>query len=147
MSDKIIDLLLVEDNPSDQELATYVLERNNLSHNFLILNNGADALDYIFCTGIYSDRPEDEFPRIILLDLKLPKIDGIKVLQRLKSDPRTKTIPVVVFTSSNQETDILKTYQLGVNSYIVKPIEFKQFSEWIFKIAEYWLNMNTTFTE
>lgn len=136
------DILLVEDNPNDAELALYALRKYNISRRVDVVRDGAEALEYVFATGSYADRKVDETPRVIFLDLKLPKINGLEVLHRIKSDPRTQTVPIVILTSSREESDILKSYQLGVNSYIVKPIDFEQFTEAIRQLGIYWLFHN-----
>ena len=136
-----VDLLLVEDNPSDAELTMRALRKGNLANHITWLKDGAEALEFIFRTGAYAARP-DENPRLILLDLKLPKVDGIEVLKRLKADERTKVIPVVMVTSSAEGRDIVESYKLGVNSYVVKPVEFEQFSETMAKAGFYWMLVN-----
>lgn len=137
-----IDILLVEDNPSDAELTIKALRRNKIINALLHLQDGEDALDYIFATGKYSDRNIDDIPKIILLDLKMPKIDGLEVLKKIKSDQRTKIIPVVLLTSSNEDKDIIDSYKLGVNSYIVKPVEFENFVKAVSDVGLYWLLVN-----
>lgn len=137
-----IDILLVEDNPSDAELTIKALRRNKIINALLHLQDGEDALDYIFATGKYSDRNIDDIPKIILLDLKMPKIDGLEVLKKIKSDQRTKIIPVVLLTSSNEDKDIIDSYKLGVNSYIVKPVEFENFVKAVTDVGLYWLLVN-----
>ena len=136
-----VEILLVEDNETDAELTMRALRKNNLANNLVWLKNGAEALDYVFCTGEYSVRTNG-LPKLILLDLKLPKIDGIEVLGRLKSDARTKIIPVVMVTSSAEECDIVESYKLGVNSYLVKPVDFKQFIEVVSQAGMYWAVIN-----
>ncbi|MFZ6026143.1 MAG: response regulator [Chloroflexota bacterium] len=136
------DILLVEDNPNDAELALYALRKHNISKSVDVVRDGAEALEYVFATGSYANRQVSETPRVIFLDLKLPKINGLEVLHRIKSDPRTQTVPVVILTSSREESDILKSYQLGVNSYIVKPIDFEQFTEALRQLGVYWLFHN-----
>ena len=137
-----VEILLVEDNPSDLELAMHALKKYNLANNIEIKRDGAEALDFIFCQGKYAERDIEEIPKIILLDLKLPKIDGLEVLNKIKSNPQTRNIPVVVMTSSNQERDIVESYELGVNSYIVKPVDFEQFADAVRNIGFYWLLLN-----
>lgn len=136
-----VEILLVEDNPNDVELTLRAFRRLNLSNRIHVARDGAEALDYIFRTGPHADRSE-EAPRLILLDLKLPKVDGLEVLQRLKADPVTRPIPVVVLTSSSDERDLVESYQLGVNSYIVKPVDFDQFLDAARQIGYYWLLVN-----
>ena len=135
------DILLVEDNPNDIELAIRAFETHNLSNAIRVVRDGAEALDYLFCTGSYAERNPDP-PRVVLLDLKLPKVEGLEVLRRIKDDPRTKAIPVVALTSSHDDRDILECYNLGVNSYIVKPVDFAQFIEAARALGFYWLLLN-----
>ena len=137
-----IDVLLVEDNPSDAELTIKALRKNKIINALLHLQDGEDALDYIFATGKYADRNMGDIPKIILLDLKMPKIDGLEVLTKIKSDQRTKIIPVVLLTSSKEEKDIVNSYKLGVNSYIVKPVEFDTFVKAVSDLGLYWLLVN-----
>jgi len=137
-----VEILLVEDNPSDLELAMHALQKYNLANNIEIKRDGAEALDFIFCQGKYIERDIEKTPKIILLDLKLPKVDGLEVLNKIKSNPQTHNIPVVVMTSSNQERDIVESYELGVNSYIVKPVDFEQFADAVRNIGFYWLLLN-----
>ncbi len=137
MNHSPVEILLVEDNPNDVELALHALKKNNLTNRIEVVRDGEEALDFIFGNGIDSNRP-----KVILLDLKLPKVDGLEVLKRLKSDPQTRSIPVVMLTSSAEERDIVKSYQLGVNSYIVKPLDFEQFTEAVRHLGLYWLLMN-----
>ena len=138
-----VDILLVEDNPNDAELAMRALRKGKLANHITWVKDGAEALEFIFRSGAYADRP-DQNPKLILLDLKLPKVDGIEVLKRIKADERTRVIPVVMVTSSAEKRDIVESYKLGVNSYIVKPVEFEQFSETVAKTGFYWMLMNKT---
>src|SRR3989337_1127830 len=124
-----VEILLVEDNPNDAELELRSLKKHNLANKILWVKDGAEALDFLFHTGVYADRASNDIPKVVLLDLKLPKVDGLEVLRRVKSDERTKVIPIVVLTSSTEERDIIESYQLGVNSYIVKPIDFDKFMD------------------
>jgi two-component system response regulator len=142
MGEPIVEILLVEDNPNDLELALYALKRNNIANFIHVARDGAEALDFIFAQGEYAGRRIEDGPKLILLDLKLPKIDGLEVLKRVKSDPRTRIIPVVVLTSSTEERDIVESYQLGVNSYITKPVDFEQFTEVVRQLGFYWLLVN-----
>jgi two-component system, response regulator len=137
-----VEILLVEDNPNDAEMAMRALKKNNIANNVAHVADGAEALDFIFARGAYSGRKIENSPKVILLDLKLPKVDGLEVLKIVKSDPRTKIIPVIVLTSSNEESDIIESYQLGVNSYIVKPVDFDKFVEAIKGLGLYWLLLN-----
>ena len=142
MLDKIVEILLVEDNPNDVELTLHALEKNNFSNPVQVVRDGAEALDYIYGSGEYSGRDVDHQPRVILLGLKLPKIDGLEVLRRLKADPATAMIPVVVLTSSREDRDIIESYKLGVNSYITKPVDFEQFNAAVQTLGMYWLLLN-----
>lgn len=138
----IVDILLVEDNQDDEELTLLTLEENNIANQIKVVRDGAEALDYIFGKGKYQDRDIRERPRLILLDLKLPKVNGIEVLERIKNDDDVCTIPVVVLTSSREEPDVARCYKLGANSYIVKPVDFDQFKQAIQQIGLYWQNLN-----
>ena len=138
----IIEILLVEDSPEDMELTCRALKNANLGNHIQIARDGAEALDFIFCEGPHAGRRIEDTPKLILLDLKLPKVDGLEVLQRIKGDPRTKLIPVVVLTSSKEQTDVVKSYSLGVNSYIVKPVNFESFSAAVQELGIYWLLLN-----
>ncbi len=137
-----VEILLVEDSSTDEELTIRALKKHNLSNNIFVVRDGAEALDYIFGTGKYSGRDTNNHPKVILLDLKLPKVDGLEVLRKIKADKKTKHIPVVVLTSSSEESDLVKSYKLGANSYIVKPVDFKQFTESIRQLGMYWLLLN-----
>jgi CheY-like chemotaxis protein len=137
-----VDILLVEDNPRDGELALRALKKRNLANHVMWVKDGAEALDYIFDASADAQPAINHPPKVILLDLKLPKVDGLEVLRRLKGDERTKHIPVVVLTSSREEQDIVESYRLGVNSYIVKPVEFENFSEAVAQLGLYWLLLN-----
>jgi two-component system, response regulator len=142
MSESKIEILLVEDNPNDVKLALHAFSRHNLANQIHVARDGAEALDFIFCTGPHASRRIENAPKVILLDLKLPLVDGIEVLRRLKADPRTRVIPVVVLTSSREEPDIETCYKLGINSYIVKPVDFDQFVEVARNLGFYWLLLN-----
>lgn len=137
-----VEILLVEDNPNDAELTLRALKKNNLANKVHHVKDGAEALDYIFATGAYAGRNVQEIPKVILLDLKLPKVGGIQVLRQIKSDDRTKVIPVVVLSSSKEDSDIIEAYKLGVNSYIVKPVEFDKFVNSVSELGLYWILMN-----
>lgn len=140
MSEKII--LLVEDNPDDEELAILAFERSRIANEVAVVRDGEEALDWLFGEGVHADRDPKHLPQVILLDLKLPKIGGHEVLQRIRSDERTKRLPVVVLTSSREEEDVFKSYDLGVNSYIRKPVDFNQFIEALNHLQLYWLVLN-----
>lgn len=142
MTDGPVEILLVEDNPHDAELTLHAFRDNNLVNSVHVVRDGAEALDFVFSTGEYTDRNVQDVPKLILLDLKLPKVDGLEVLQRIKSDERTRTIPVTVLTSSREERDVVESYRLGVNSYIVKPVDFDQFSDAVQKVGLYWMLLN-----
>jgi two-component system, response regulator len=140
MNKKII--LLVEDNPDDELLAIRALEKNNIMNEVVVARDGTEALDYLFGAGAYAGRDMSVMPQVILLDLKLPKIDGLEVLRRLRNDERTKLLPVVVLTSSKEDRDLTESYSLGANSYIRKPVNFAQFTEAIRQLGLYWLVLN-----
>ncbi len=135
-------ILLVEDNPDDVELTLRALKKNNIKNEIVVAGDGVEALDYLFGTGKYSGRDLMMMPTIILLDLKLPKIDGLEVLRRLRANKLTKLLPVVILTSSSEEQDIINSYSLGVNSYVRKPIDFNQFAEAVSQLGLYWLLLN-----
>ncbi len=137
-----IEILLVEDNPSDAELTIRALKKNNLSNKITHLKDGAEAVDFIFAEGKYSSRDMGNIPKVILLDLKMPKLNGIEVLRKLKGDERTKRIPVVVLTSSKEDPDIRTCYELGTNSYIVKPVDFNAFVKVVSELGLYWILLN-----
>jgi two-component system, response regulator len=139
---KPAEILLVEDNLQDLELTQRALRKANLANHIHVERDGAEALDFLFCEGAHAARKIEDGPKIILLDLKLPKIDGLQVLKRIKSDPRTRTIPVVVLTSSKEQNDVVESYHLGVNSYIVKPVNFERFAEAVHQLGMYWLLLN-----
>ncbi len=139
---QVIEILLVEDNPDDVELTLRALKKHKLANKVLVAKDGAEALEYIFATGAYADRNIGEHPKVILLDLKLPKVGGLDVLRTIKSDARTKLIPVVVLTSSQEEQDVIESYRLGVNSYIVKPVDFIRFADCVSELGFYWLLVN-----
>jgi CheY-like chemotaxis protein len=138
----IVELLLVEDNPEDLKMTLRALKKANLANHIHIARDGAEALQFIFCEGEYSGRKIENAPKVILLDLKLPKVDGKEVLERIKSDSRTKMIPVVVLTSSKEQSDVVESYNLGVNSYIVKPVNFEGFAAAVQELGMYWLLHN-----
>ncbi|MGH8749378.1 MAG: response regulator [Burkholderiales bacterium] len=137
-----VEILLVEDTPADAEMTLRALRRNNLANRVHWVKDGAVALDFMFRTGDYAGRNQNQTPKLIMLDIKMPKVDGIEVLRRLKVDEATRQVPVVVMTSSNEERDVLESYRLGVNSYIVKPVQFEAFLETVAKIGLYWVLTN-----
>ncbi len=137
-----IEVLLVEDNPHDAEMTLGALRKHNLANRLHHVKDGAEALAFIFATGSYSSRKVECSPKVVLLDLKLPKVDGLEVLKKMKSDERTQMTPVVVLTSSNEERDVFDSYRLGVNSYIVKPVDFEKFAESMRQLGLYWLLVN-----
>jgi two-component system response regulator len=136
-----VEILLVEDSNADAEMTLRTLKKRGIANTVEWVRNGVEALDYLFCQGRFADRP-DGHPRLVLLDLKMPLLDGLQVLERMKSDPRTKTIPVVMMTSSREEGDLMASYQLGVNSYIVKPVDFDAFAEMVSEVGMYWMIAN-----
>jgi CheY-like chemotaxis protein len=137
-----IEILLVEDNPADLELTLRALKKNNIANKVQVAEDGEVALDFLFGQGQFAGRNTDNKPKVVLLDLKLPKVDGLEVLRTIKADPKTQAIPVVVLTTSKQESDIIESYRLGVNSYIVKPVDFEKFVESVKELGMYWLLMN-----
>ena len=141
MAEKIVEILLVEDNPNDEKLALHAFKKHNLANKIHVVRDGAEALEFIFCTGAYAGR-HFENPRLILLDKKLPLVDGMEVLRQIRADARTQMVPVVMLTSSAEERDIIESYKLGVNSYIVKPVDFEQFTEAARQLGYYWVLLN-----
>jgi two-component system response regulator len=138
-----VEILLVEDNPSDAELALHALKKCKVANHILLVRDGAEALDFLFRRGEYSARTDEDRPVLVLLDLKLPKVDGLQVLKQIKSDSRTRAIPVILLTSSKEESDMATGYQLGVNSYIQKPVNFGEFQEVVRQLGMYWLLVNS----
>ncbi len=137
-------LLLVEDNPDDEALTLRALRKYNLANEIVVARDGQEALDYLFGEGEYSGRDTSQLPQVILLDLKLPKVDGLQVLERLRAEPQTRRVPVVVLTSSNEEQDMIRSYDLGANSYVRKPVDFEHFLEAARQLGLYWLVLNET---
>lgn len=137
-----IEIILIEDNPHDAELVLRALKKHGLTNRLQLLQDGAEALEFIFATGAYAERDLQQCPKLILLDLKLPKVDGLEILRRLKGNARTRSVPVVVMTSSQEEKDIVESYSLGVNSYIVKPVDFDKFVQSVSDLGLYWLLLN-----
>src|SRR5712692_5437691 len=142
MKSSEVDILLVEDSQDDMDLTLHALRRETLANNIFAVRDGEQALDFLFCTGAFAHRSFDHPPKLVLLDLKLPKVDGMEVLKRIKGDPRTRTIPVVILTSSKEERDLVTGYGLGANSYIQKPVDFDQFRETVKQVGLYWLVTN-----
>ena len=142
MKNKVFEIILVEDNPNDAELTLRALKKNNIVNKIHIISDGAEALDYFFGNGIYKDRNMSISPKLVILDLKLPKVDGLEILRKVKADKRLKSIPVVILTSSKEESDVVRSYEYGANSYIVKPVDFKKFAESVGELGLYWLLLN-----
>jgi two-component system response regulator len=141
-TDSSVDILMVEDNANDEALTLHELAKYHLTNRIQVVRDGQEALEYIFCTGRYGTRDIKQQPHVILLDIKLPYVDGLEILKRIKQDQRTRTIPVVMLTSSREERDLIESYRLGVNSYIVKPVDFDQFKESARSLGMYWLLLN-----
>ncbi|MGH9698973.1 MAG: response regulator [Candidatus Acidiferrales bacterium] len=137
-----VEILLVEDNPADAELALHALQKSKMANQIRVLQDGAEALEFLFCRGAFANRRFDSPPRLVLLDLKLPKVDGLQVLREVKTDPRTRAIPIIILTSSKEDRDLVKSYTLGVNSYIQKPVNFNEFQEVVRQLGMYWLLVN-----
>lgn len=135
-------ILLVEDNPDDEALTLRALKKNKIANQIIVARDGAEALDYMFGTGSYAGRNLEELPEVILLDLKLPKVDGLEVLRRIRSNPKTRMVPVVILTSSKEDQDLIQAYSIGVNSYVRKPVDFNEFVEAIGQLGLYWLVLN-----
>jgi two-component system, response regulator len=139
-----VEILLVEDNHHEAELTIRSMKKNNLSNKLMHIDDGAEALDFIFSKGVYENKEHSNMPKLIILDLKLPKVSGLEILRQLKADENTKWIPVVVLTSSQEERDVVESYRLGVNSYIVKPVNFQSFSKAVTDLGLYWMILNHT---
>jgi two-component system, response regulator len=138
----IVEVLLVEDSPQDLELTLRAFKKANLTNRIEVARDGAEAIEFLFCEGAHAGRKIEDGPKLVLLDLKLPKVDGMEVLRRMKGDPRTRSIPVVVLTSSKEQKDVVESYHLGVNSYIVKPVNFERFVTAVQELGYYWLLLN-----
>ncbi len=139
---QVVEILLVEDNPDDAEMTIRALKKNHLANTIIHLKDGAEALEFIFAEGKYASRAVENMPKAILLDLKMPKVNGIEVLQKIKTDERTRTVPVIVLTSSKEDPDIKECYRLGVNSYVVKPVQFEKFIKAVTELGLYWMIIN-----
>jgi two-component system response regulator len=142
MSEAAVEILIVEDNPNDLELTLRALKRSNVANHVVSIDDGEEALDFLFARGRYGDRKTDDTPRVVFLDLKLPKVDGIEILRAMRSDPRTRMIPVVIITSSAEERDRAATYAIGANSFVVKPIDSEAFTKTMAEVGFYWLAIN-----
>ena len=137
-----IEILLVEDSPADAELTLHALRHNQIANRIHVVGDGEEALDFLFCRGEYSGRSFESPPKVVLLDLKLPRVDGLEVLRKVKGDPRTKSVPIVILTASREEKDLVNGYKLGVNAYIQKPVDFDQFRETVRRLGLHWLVIN-----
>ena len=135
-------ILIVEDNPDDEALTIRALKKNNIGNRVVVVRDGVEALEFLFCTGAYASRDPNDMPQITLLDLKLPKVDGLEVLKRIRADPRTQLLPVVILTSSNEEQDLIGSYEYGANSFMRKPVDFDQFADSVHQLGLYWLVLN-----
>lgn len=135
-------ILLIEDNARDEALTLRALKKNNIANEVVVVRDGVEALEFLFCTGKFADRDPNEHIQLVLLDLKLPKVDGLQVLQKIRADERTRRLPVVVFTSSTEDEDVIKSYDLGANSYVRKPVEFEEFLDATKRLGMYWLVLN-----
>jgi two-component system response regulator len=144
MSETTAEILLVEDSPDDVEFFVHTFNKAGLAARLHVLPDGAEALEFIFCTGRHARRNQANRPKVIIIDLKLPKVNGLEVLRRLKADPSTRTIPVVVLSSSQEDRDLIESYELGVNSYVVKPMDFDEFGKSVRMLGQYWLQFNHT---
>lgn len=144
MAEQDVEIVIVEDNPGDAELTILALKKINLDRRVLHLSDGAEALDYMFRQGVFEDRPVCPPPKVIFLDLKMPRVDGLEVLEQIKANEQTRSVPVVILTSSAEETDIQRAYALGANSFIVKPVDFEEFSHTVASLGTYWTEINKT---
>ncbi len=142
MNHREVKVVIVEDDPNDAELIARVLKKHNLAENLVLLKDGAEALDFLLAPGGHVPAAADAFPRVVFLDLKLPKVDGIEVLRQMKADARTRTLPIVILTSSTEQRDLKEAYELGANSFVAKPIQFEEFSQAVAQLAQYWLVLN-----
>lgn len=142
MTTENVEVLLIEDDPNDVELTLHTFKKHHLANRIHVVRDGAEAIDFLFCRGAYKNRDPKQAPKVILLDIKLPKVDGLEVLRRIRADKRMRLLPVVIMTSSREERDIIESYKLGINSYIVKPLEFGQFSEVVHQVGLYWMLLN-----
>ena len=137
-----VEILLVEDNPADVELTLHTLQKNKLANRIHVVRDGAEALEFLFCRDAYASRNPNHTPKVVLLDLKLPKVDGLEVLRQIRGDERTRLLPVVIMTSSREDRDVIESYKLGINSYIVKPVDFENFADAVRQLGMYWLLLN-----
>ena len=142
MTEDVVEILLVEDNPNDEELTLHAFRKYHLTNRMQVVRDGEEALDFIFCRGAFSERNIQNGPKVVLLDIKLPKVDGLEVLRQIKADERTRKIPVVLLTSSREEQDVLRTYDLGVNAYVVKPVVFSDFVNAVKVLGQFWAVIN-----
>jgi CheY-like chemotaxis protein len=140
--DSRVEILLVEDTPTDAELCIHSLKKHNLTNQLVWVKDGAEALDFLFARGAYGTRGQDDHPKVVLLDLRLPKVDGLEVLRQVKADERLRAIPIVVLTSSKEDRDVAESYKLGANSFVSKPVEFDEFAEAVAKLGLYWVLIN-----
>jgi len=140
MEDRII--LIVEDNPDDEALTIRALKKNNIGNRVVVVRDGVEALDFLFCTGAYASRDPNDMPQVTLLDLRLPKVDGLEVLKRMRADQRTRLLPVIILTSSKEEQDLIESHEYGVNAYMRKPVDFDQFADSVHQLGLYWLVLN-----
>lgn len=142
MTENLCEILLVEDNPDDAEVTQRALKKQNVANHLFWVKDGAEALDFLFCNGNYAGRDPNHLPKVVMLDLRLPKVDGLEVLQKMRADPRTRRVPVVVLTSSTQDQDMIQSYELGANSFVSKPVRFEEFARVVSQLGMYWLLAN-----